>query len=113
MSEVNVLSIETLHLKTTIDKNSYEKAVRFARTLMDAKGTKTRQILTDGKWTEVNEELFPSRVESLRSQYIEKLKAELLEEVKNKVKPQPQPKAKSKPQPKPTSATESIQRVQS
>jgi len=91
MIEVKILSIESLHAKTKVDKKNIAKAQRFARTLIDAEtGKVTRQINADGKtWKAVSEKDWYRSVDETRDALVTKLKSELLAEVK------PTPKAKS------------------
>lgn len=91
MSEVKILSIESLHVKVKVKKKSFEKAQRFARTLIDTETSKvTRQINADRKtWKPVSEKDWCRTVDETREALATKLKSELLAEVK------PTPKAKS------------------
>lgn len=83
--KMKILSIESLHVKTKVNKKSFEKAIRFARTLIDEKGKVTREINADGKeWKEIPDIDFYAKVDEIRNVLITKLKTELLKEVKKK-----------------------------
>jgi len=79
MKEVNVLpkkkttpkilSIETLYITTPAGQT----VKRFARTLIDEAGNKTRQILADKKWQNTAEDDFYAMVESTRDELIAEL----------------------------------------
>lgn len=80
--EVKILSIESLHVTAKVNKKSFQKAQRFARTLIDEKGKTTRQINVGEGWNDIVEEQFYFKVEETRKALITKLKTELLANVK-------------------------------
>jgi hypothetical protein len=95
-SEVGVLVLETLHLWVNIEKKKVEKAIRYARIHIDAKGNKNHQVLVDEKWTEVEAKDYQSKAEGIRNGLIVKLKKELSGEVKEKVSKTPESKKEKK-----------------
>lgn len=65
-----ILSIESLYINTS----EGQKVQRFARTLIDAKSKKTRQIIDhEKKWQDVPEAVFHKEAEERREQLIAEL----------------------------------------